>query len=208
MQTKPTIMFKQLTVALAATLLLAGTADAASLLDTGTPNGSTFGGTVDTADFLALQFNASSAWQIDGIAAFLTGGNAGDHFAVSLYQDAASHLPGDLLASAKVDFSADGWNGVAGLGWQLPSAGLYWLAVEGTTLEAVPGLPMPDGAFVAPSGGLSMPGPTAFAAGGAYQAAPLQFGLQVTGVVPEPTSALMLALGLIGVAVAARRKSI
>jgi|GEM_PF-721682 len=207
MQTKPTIMFKQLTVALAATLMLAGSASAANLLDTGTPNGSTFAGTVDTTDFLALQFNAPSAWQIDSIAAFLTGGNAGDHFSVSLYQDAAN-LPGDLLASAKVSFAVDGWNGVSGLGWQLPSAGLYWLAVEGTTLEAVPGLPVPDGAFQAPAGGLSMPGATAFASGGAYQAAPLQFGLQVTGAVPEPMSVLMLACGLIGVVIAARRKSV
>jgi hypothetical protein len=113
----------------------------------------------------------------------------GNVFALTLYQDAASHVPGDLIARTTVSFSADGWNGASALGWQLTSGSRYWLGVEGV-----------DGYLSTPAGGLTMPGATAFADGshqGAYQSYPgLQFGLQVTGAVPEPASLALLLIGL------------
>jgi len=196
-------MLRKLTVALAASVLAASAASAATLIDTGTPDGSQAGFAVDVTDFVAVQFNAPSAWRLDDIGAYLVAGNPGDHFAVSLYRD-ASGLPGDLIASAQVSFVADGWNHISSLAWQLPAAGSYWLALEGTMVESVPGLPVPDGSFIAPAGGLTMPGTTAFSDGSymGYQLqAGIQFGLEVIGAVPEPASISLMLLGvaLVGV---------
>jgi hypothetical protein len=189
-------MLRKLILAFTACLLMVGASQATTLIDTGTPDGTAFAGVVDSSDFLAVQFNATDAWRIDGLVAYLTGGQVGDHVALSLYRDAVTHVPGELIASTTVSFNADGWNGASGLGWQLASGSSYWVGVEGV-----------DGYFNAPAGGLSMPGATAFADGshqGAYQAYPsIQFGLQVTGAVPEPGSLALLLAGLVVVGGAA-----
>ena len=91
----------------------------------------------------------------------------------------------------------------------MPAAGSYWLGIEGLSIETPPGSGnfVPQGSFLLPAGGNLMPGPTAFAAGSGYQAYPgLQFGLQVSGAVPEPASVAMLLAGLaLGVVVVRRR---
>jgi hypothetical protein len=179
-------MIHKPTLVLAAALL-ANAAGATTLINTGTPDGSQLAYALDSSNFLAVAFDAPQAWRIDSVAAFLAGGVPGDHFTVALYQDAPGK-PGDLLAAATVSFDADGWNAASGLAWTLPGAGHYWLALEGA-----------DGAFTASAGGLAMPGVTAFADGGflGYQAYPgIQFGLQVAGAVPEPTTGLLLLAGL------------
>ena len=190
------------TVASAALLGLALAAtptSAAYLLNTasaGNPNASLPAGVVDSNDFLALQFSANERWNIDGIEVYLTGGTAGDAFGVLLYSDAAG-LPGSLLASATASFNADGWNGVAGLGRPFSGPGLYWLAVEGL-IDPISFVPL--GSFLAPAGGLSMPGATAFAAGSGYQPAPgVQFGARISGFVPEPGSPWLVLAALAGV---------
>ena len=173
-------------------------AAAATLIDTGLPNGSKPAGTVDSSNFLAVEFTAAQPWAIDGVAAFVVGGSAGDRLAVLLYTDNAGR-PGDALAAANIDFGVDGWNSASALGWQLPAAGSYWLGIEGLSIETPPGSGnfVPQGSFLLPAGGNRMPGPTAFAAGSGYQAYPgLQFGLQVTGAVPEPASVALLLAGL------------
>ena len=189
-------------VACGAMLALATAATSATasyLINTasaGNPDGSLPSGVVDSNDFLALQFSANERWNIDGIEIYLTGGTAGDAFAVSLYSDAGG-LPGGLLASATASFNADGWNGVATLGRPFSGPGLYWLAVEGL-IDPVSFVPL--GSFLAPSGGLSMPGATAFAAGSGYQPAPgEQFGARISGFVPEPASGWLLLAALAAV---------
>lgn len=203
-------------LALACTAVLLATtalpAAASTLIDTGTPNGSLPAGVVDSSNFLAVKFSAASPWSIDSVAAYLAGGQAGDQVALSLYTSAAG-LPGETLASVVVSFGGDGWNGASSLGWQLPAAGSYWLGLEGVVAENPPnsGNFVPQGSFLAPSGGITMPGATAFSAGSGYTAYPgLQFGLQVAGtagVVPEPTTWALLLVGLGVMAATATRRA-
>ena len=105
-------------------------------------------------------------------------------------------------------FNADGWNGVAGLGRPFSGPGRYWLAVEGL-IDPISFVPL--GSFLAPAGGLSMPGATAFAAGSGYQLAPgVQFGARISGFVPEPGSSFARAggAGLGGVSSRLRRRGL
>jgi hypothetical protein len=209
MHTTMNTMLRKLTLALAASLVLAGASPAATLIDTGTPTGSLAAGVVDSSNFLALQFTADQAWTIDGVSAYLTGGQAGDLLAISLYASGAG-LPADPLASVTFIYAGDGWNSASSLGWHLPAAGSYWFGIEGVVVEtlASPGNWVPQGSFLAPAGGLTMPGATAFASGSGYTAYPgLQFGLQVTGAVPEPASLVLLLVGLGVVAGVAVRRS-
>ena len=200
-----------LALAGAAVLLAAAALPAAAttLIDTGSPSASRPAGAVDSSNFLAVQFNAANAWAIDSVATHLGGGQAGDQVAIALYADAAG-LPGDPLARVVVDVGSDGRNRSAALGWQLPAAGSYWLGIEGVLLE-VPvnsGNFVSKGAFQLPSGGITMPGATAFAAGSGYTAYPgLQFGQQMTGAVTEPTRWALQLAGLGLVAAGASRRA-
>ena len=193
-------MLRQSTISLAASLLLAVSAagltsgaQAAVPFTTGTPNGSGATYSVNANDWLAVRFDVASTYTLTGVAAYLTGGNVGEQFALSLYDDAPGK-PGSLLNSATVSFAGNGWNGANGLSWTL-AAGSYWLGVEGI-----------DGSFQAPSGGLTMPGPTAYADGsaGGYKTDSLQFGVTA---VPEPATQALLLVGIAGLLVARRQRA-
>jgi hypothetical protein len=184
-------------VATVAALALAQGALAATLVDTGTPNGSKFALSVDSSDFIAAQFTATNTWAVDGVSAFLTGAQDGDHAAFTLYEDNSGRV-GDAIASTTFAMGADGWNGTTGLGWALTAGRVYWLGVEGV-----------DAALAATAGGNTMPGLTAFSSTGfssGYSAYPLQFGLQITGAVPEPATTLLLLAGIGALGLKARRR--
>lgn len=199
-------MLKPLILALIATGAIG--AQAATLVDTGTPNGEFVGAEViDSSQSIAGEFSLAAATSLSSISAHLLGGAAGETFTISLYDDAAS-APGSLLFSTTATYGADGWNGASGLGWNL-AAGNYWVGFEvgaNDTLGNDSGI-----------GGLldvGAPNPllhTAVNQGDGYQTTdqPISFGLRVDSVsaVPEPASmALMFAgLGLVGLTLRRRR---
>lgn len=199
------------TLALAALLWAAAApSQAASVVDTGTPNGSEIGAyAFDSNDSFAGQIAFASAAQIASIATHVLGGTVGETFTMVLYGDNAAHLPGSALYSATATFSADGWNGVSALtGWNV-SAGNYWIGLEIGGMDTL-GAGSDTGALL-DRGALSPLVRTAFNAGSGYQAtsSPLSIGLRVDTVaaVPEPSSLwLMLVGGLALVGPLARRR--
>ncbi len=196
-------MFNKSASILATTMLLAfaSQANAALLEDTGTPSGPGFALALDGNDWLAgmVHFNASTL--ISGIQAYLGGGDNGDSFTVSLY-DNTGNLPGNLMGSAGAIFGNTGWNGVSNLNWSV-GAGDYWVALEVQGSDTLAFGTAPVGA----------PHPltlTAFNPGSGYQLTnqPLNFGLQVAGeTVPVPAAAWLLGSGLLGLAGFARKRS-
>ncbi|MEP6502080.1 MAG: hypothetical protein ABJD97_02025 [Betaproteobacteria bacterium] len=208
-------MIKPLLASFATALALCGAAGAATVVDTGTPDGVAVGSyAFDGSDWYAAQVSFASASTIDAILGHVLGGTAGETFTVSLYADDASHLPGTALYTGSAVFGADGWNGLTGLGGWNVAAGDYWVGLEilGTdTLGAgsVTGALLDQGA----------PAPLAHwawdATGGfGYDAlGTTSIGLRVDAMaastVPWPASANLMAAGLalLAATAAARRRS-
>jgi hypothetical protein len=197
------ILASAATFALAA---LAAPAQAAPVLDTGTPDGQAIGAlALDPADWYAAQVDFAKAGVVDAVSAHVLGGAAGETFHVSLYADDGFGEPGAALDTATVTFGADGWNGVTGLaGWTV-DAGSYWIGIEvadGDTL----GSTSATGALL--DTGAPMPAATAFSSFGSTGYAAfggLSFGVRVDAV-PEAGSAAMMLAGLALVAGLARKR--
>jgi hypothetical protein len=128
-----TTTMKTLLATLTAATLLAASlpAFAATVVDTGTPNGSPVGALAfDSIDWAAAQVTFTQASQVDAIQGHVLGGAAGETFDVTLFADDAAQGPGTALYTATATFGSDGWNGVAGLsGWTV-AAGSYWVGFE------------------------------------------------------------------------------
>lgn len=191
---------------LAALLLAFATpADAALIVDTGTPDGSGLALLLDANDWLAGQVTFTNSIQVNTISAYLDDmGNGTGTFTLALYADnGVKHVPGSLLNSVPTTFTSIGWNETTNLNWSV-GPGIYWIAIEGQD-------PFSGGFIgVAPVGAPSLLAHTAFNDGSGYRLADgLSFGLRVDTVaaIPEPATYAMLltGLGLWG-AVSGRRK--
>jgi hypothetical protein len=186
---------------LAGLMFIAGQANAALVVDTGTPDGNGFGYLISANDFIAGQVTFAQDLTINSIQTYLDAGNAGDSFTVSLYSDNGNKV-GSLISSFDATYTGTGWNGSSALN-QSVSAGSYWIGIEENAFAT----------FVAVTNVATPLAHTAFADGsnlGAYQSADgMKFGLQVDAVaaVPEPESYAMLlaGLGLMGFMVRRRR---
>jgi PEP-CTERM motif len=193
--------------AAAAFLACSLSATAATLVDTGTPNGlTTFAYALDSNDFYAGQVSFASGGSITAISTHVLGTTPGETFSLVLYSNSVSNLPGTELYATTATLTADGWNGVTGLsGWTL-AAGSYWVAVEvrdGDTAGSgsIAGTVLDKGA----------PAPlarTALNSGSGYGATPMSFGLRIEGTVtavPEPAQWALMAAGLGLMALTRRR---
>ena len=195
------IMINKL-LATAALLAASLPALAATVVDTGTPNGSALGALAfDSIDWAAAQVTFTQAAQVDAIQGHVLGGSAGETFDVTLFSDGAG-VPGDAMYNATATFDADGWNGLSNLsGWTV-AAGTYWVGFEIQGDDTL-------GSGSSDLGGLldtGAPDPLAVTAttndGWHYQGSGAQsFGLRVdadsVSSVPWPSSASLMLAGLL-----------
>jgi hypothetical protein len=177
-----------------ALLALAPLAQAAAVVDTGTPNGSPIGALVfDGSDWVAAQVAFANAATIDAVAGHLLGGTAGETFDIALYEGGAT--PGVPLFATTATFGADGWNGASGLDWTV-APGSYWIEFEVNSNDTLGSTPTTTGALF--DTGVAHPVQTATTPdwGFSYDASAQSIGLQVS-VVPEPTGALQVLAGML-----------
>jgi hypothetical protein len=199
--------------AIAVAAILAGTsAQAAVLVDTGTPNGSAVGSyAFDGMDWYAGHVSFGAAYDLSAISAHVLGTTPAETFTVALYTDGA--VPGDLLysATATIGASGDGWTGVSGSslsGWHV-AAGSYWVAFEIGSGDSL-GSGSVTGALL-DAGAPNPLAATAFSSGAGYglSASPLGIGMRIEGAlpVPEPTTGALLAAGLAALALLRRGRT-
>ena len=200
-------MIKPFLAAVAASVLLALPAHAATIVDTGTPDGQAVGALAfDGVDWVAGQVSFAQAASIGAIRGHILGGSAGETFDVLLFSSDGGTGPGSLLYTGTATFGADGWNGLSGLhGWTV-AAGSYWIEFEIQGADTL-GAGSATGALF----DLNAPNPLATTVytdtgGFGYQAAPLSFGLQVSTVPwPAPASLMLAGLALLASLGLARR---
>jgi len=193
--------FVRVALALAAALSLCP-AQAATVLDTGTPNGNAIGSyAFDATDSYAAAFSLLGPASITGVAVHVLRGTSGETFTISVFDDAGlGGTPGSALFSTVAVFTGDGWNGANSLGgWDL-AAGRYWLAASVGIDDTLgtDSLTLLDREAPAPAAA------TAFSSGGpwAQTAAPLSIGVRLDAVsaVPEPSTVALLLSGFASLA--------
>src|SRR5450830_613801 len=199
-------MFKLITTAsLAILMFVASHANAALIVDTGTPSPTGLGYLLGGNDYFAGQVTFSQDSTINSIQTYLnldsSGYSAPDSFTVALYSNNVNNTVGSLINSFTANYSGtEGWNGVYNIS-QLVSAGKYWVAFEGDSSGA---------SYIASDVAPNPLALTAFNSGSGYNNSPMNFALQVDAVaaVPEADSYAMLlaGLGLLGF-ISRRRKN-
>jgi hypothetical protein len=201
-------------IALAAASLIAltvpGLANAAFVLDTGTPTSMTMGSTLDGTDFYAAEFNLSAGATVNSIQAYIINAGLdqpGNTFTVAIYgSDLLTNRYSSQLFAGQATYSSDGWNGLSGVNFTAATAGNYWVALEIGASDSAVGLSLPQ---TAAGGGTAPALAFAFNSGGVYSSAgALPFGIQVdaTAPVPLPAAAWLLLSGMAGLAARVRRR--
>jgi len=202
------MFFKRLSF-IFALCLAAGAAQAALVVDTGTPSNAVGSGWAFNSNHsYAGQFSVTGALTIDSIAGYFStdAGTVG----ISLFGNSGDgdggFIPGSVLQSASVVTSAGAlaWNGVSALDWKV-GPGTYWVVFTSSygagSQSSMPGMaPQALGGYALMQGGQW------------YDATFLGLGqgLRVDGVVvssvPEPGGMTMLIVGLVGIGALARRR--
>jgi hypothetical protein len=191
-------MIKHLLAALslAALSALAPLAQAATLVDTGTPDGNAVGALAfDAFDWVDAKVSVGHAADIDAIRGHILGGAAGETFDITLYAADGVQGPGTLLYTTTATYGASGWNGASGLGWNV-AAGDYWVEFEIQGQDTLGSSSVTGALF-----DTGAPNPLATTAstpdaGFTYDVSPLSFGLQVS-TVPWPSSAALMLAGVV-----------
>jgi hypothetical protein len=203
------IMFKQSIISAAlVALLTAGAAQAATVVDTGTPNNHGASLALDSTNWLAGQVTFNQALQITSVQVYLDDifGDGGN-FNLALYSDNGNNMIGGQLYTGVATYESTGWNGLSNLNWAV-SSGKYWVGIE-VDADSSTNLLAPQ--YVA-----NQLTNTAFSPDGGYSYSyrnisgtgvnsNLSFGVQVAAV-PEPETYAMLLVGLGLMGFWARRK--
>lgn len=190
-------------------VLLAPAANAALVLDTGTPTSMTMPMTLDSNDFYAAEFSLATTSSINSVSAYLLSGlsQAGDTFTISIYAGSSIGRYSVADYSTQGTYGADGWNltSTSSLGWT-ESAGNYWVALEVGTSDSAKGLYLPTQL----SGGTAPAQAFAFNSGGGYMTSgAMPFGIQVdASAVPLPGAVWLLGSGVLGLGAVARRRRV
>lgn len=186
--------------------LIASLAQAATVIDTGTPSGFGGGGPIlNPNQWAAGLFSIDTTYLITDVYGWIGSDfhGSGSGLTVTIYNNAGG-LPGTEIYSARNPSTAPAssqWFGVNQLAWPLP-AGDYWVAFEVRAPDDFDSLFMHGGGH-----GSGPPNPLtvyAFDLGTQWVIAnpgDLQFGLQIHGsalAIPLPQSIWLFGSGLLG----------
>lgn len=189
-----------MSVALAATLAIAAPAQAATIVDTGTPTGKDGVIALNPSQKLAGRFSLTSATLLTDIQGFIGSSTNSEEITIAISDGVTT--PGNVLYSgALTAVSNASFQGLSGLNWML-DAGNYWVSFASSGYSSmVPGAPRP----------MSQTAYTDTRWG--WQSYPMSMGVRISGVaaaVPEPTTWAMMIVGfsLIGTATRYRRRKV
>jgi hypothetical protein len=199
----------QKTIALALSLAALGpaVASASTLLDTGTPTGSS-SVLLNTSDWYAAEFSATAGETVTELEAYLTQGvgAVGDTFTWDIYSASGTFLganrEGNIFTTTGT-FAGNGWNSTS-IDWTPTTSGLYWVALQVSSTTQTRGLDLPT--ETSTTTGTVPATEFAFAGtNGRYAETSTGVGLEVS-TVPVPAAIWLLGSGLMGLGVLGRRR--
>ncbi|WP_394648929.1 PEPxxWA-CTERM sorting domain-containing protein [uncultured Sphingomonas sp.] len=198
---------KLMPVALAATLSIAAPAQAATIVDTGTPTGGGYTIALNPKQKLAGRFSLMSATVLTDIQGYIGSSTNTEILTIAISQ--GTDTPGDVLYSGTVtSATAPSFQGLRSLDWML-DAGDYWVSFASSGYSfMVSGAPQPlaQGAYWTVDAwhpkGIWVP----------QNGSASPIGVRISGVaaaVPEPATwaMMLLGFGMVGAASRHRRRS-